>query len=97
MCMLKGYVRGVVMICGFLMVPHKDGGCMTTCLVHTALGGLIPSGIMNHISFVVPAKLARSLAEIATTLSGEENQQEQEKLEVSVVIPSYPFNSIGAR
>ncbi len=66
------------MICGFLMVPHKDGGCMTTCLVHTALGGLIPSAMMNHISFVVPAKLTRSLAEIALTLGGEEEKQRQE-------------------
>ncbi len=70
------------MICGFLIVPHKDGGCITTCLVHTALGGLIPSGIMNHVSFILPAKLTRSLAEIATTLSsGEEKRGGQESLE----------------
>ncbi len=65
------------MICGFLMVPHKDGGCIFTCLVHTALGGLIPSAMMNHISFVVPTKLTRNLAEIALTLGDEENQRQE--------------------
>lgn len=60
----QGYVRGVVMLCGFLMVPRPPeagGGCTITMIVHTDLGGNLPAGILNHLSTSSPWRLVQKL------------------------------------
>ncbi|CAN0075651.1 unnamed protein product [Discosporangium mesarthrocarpum] len=57
---VDGYVRGVVMMCGFLMVP-KPGGCTLTMIVHIDLGGNLPAPILNMLSTSSPWRLLQRL------------------------------------
>lgn len=58
---MRGFVRGIVMMCGFLMVPSPQGGCTLTMLVHTELGGNLPVAIVNKISIREPANVVAKL------------------------------------
>ncbi|CAM9416510.1 unnamed protein product [Scytosiphon promiscuus] len=61
---VKGHVRGVVMLCGFLMVPRAreaGGGCVITMIVHTDLGGNLPATILNRLSTSSPWRLVQRL------------------------------------
>lgn len=57
-------MRGVVMLCGFLMVPRAadaGGGCTITMIVHTDLGGNLPAKILNFLSTSSPWRLVQRL------------------------------------
>jgi hypothetical protein len=61
---VKGFVRGFLMMCGFLMVPSSGNGCTLTMVVHTELGGSLPASIINKISTGAPAQVSTKLQKI---------------------------------
>ncbi|KAG5175365.1 hypothetical protein JKP88DRAFT_172390 [Tribonema minus] len=61
---VKGFVRGQLMMCGFLMVPAAPRGCTLTMVVHTELGGNLPPAIVNKVSTGAPAVVSAKLQRI---------------------------------
>jgi len=61
-----GFVRGFLVIVGFLMVPLPvpESGCTLTMVVHTELGGNLPASIINRISIGAPEKVTRKIQKI---------------------------------
>lgn len=77
---VDGYVRGIVMMCGFLMVPCREpgaSGCTLTVIVHTDLGGSLPAAILNKLSVNGPNEVTRKLQMLSKSLRDEEVSWQQ--------------------
>jgi hypothetical protein len=73
-----GFVRGSVIISGYLIVPipeEQGGGVNMTMCVHTDLGGTLPVGIINMLGTSAPVKMLTTISQIARQESGLSNFQ----------------------
>jgi len=59
--------------CGIAMMPYKDGGCKFFMVMHTELGGWLPSGPVNSESGGILAGLAQQGVKVATAMPKEES------------------------
>ncbi len=69
----SGYVRGSILISGYLIQPAEvfnnpsvvpPGHVKVTLQAHTELGGTLPTGIINSLSSAAPLKIVNTIADI---------------------------------
>jgi hypothetical protein len=62
----EGYVRGVLNISGYHVIPTPEGpgqqwGCRIVMTAHSELGGSVPSGVINMLSSAAPLQVLAAI------------------------------------
>lgn len=78
---VAGFVRGFIQVTGYYIEPYETlsdqaklevpqlqpGGCKSTFIVHTELGGTLPSSVINMLSVNAPLKMMSTIDHLLTT------------------------------
>lgn len=66
----KNYVRGNIIIAGYVIKRRDNGGCDLSLIAHTELGGTLPSTIVNMYSSNAPYNMLNALSALLKNKEG---------------------------